>query len=487
MNRIHDILNVRMISYLLGFVLIFESFFMILDVSICFIYDTSSIKPVSVSALITFIAGILPVLLFKKRISVEPGIKDSFIIVTLSWIVLSLFGSLPFLLSHSIIHLTDAFFESVSGFTTTGSSILTDVESLPRGILFWRSETHWIGGLGIIVLMLTIFPYFKVGGMHLFSAESSVVVFERLKPRLIDTAKRLWLVYLILTASEVILLSVGEMDFFDSMCHAFGTVATGGFSTKNASLMNSSSYTQYIIILFMFLSGINFALHYFFFTGNYSRVFRNEEFKAYTLILIFAGLAVTFHLYFRGNRFESALRHAFFQVTSILTATGFSSSDYLQWPVYSKVIIFMLMLIGGSAGSTSGGIKVVRHVVAIKRLGMHFKNLLHPQMIKPVKYNRQVLESNQVNLIINFIITYLIIICIGTFFLTLMGLDFDTSAGSVATTLGGIGPGFGMTGPASHFAYIPVAAKWFLSSLMILGRLELFTVLVIFHPSFWKI
>ena len=487
MFRISGIINFRLILYLLGMVLVFESIFMLLDLVICYIYDKTSIEPIAYSTLITAISGGLLILFKKKDEIIEPGKRDSFIVVTLSWIVLSLFGTLPFILSHSITGFTNAFFETVSGFTTTGSSILNDIESLPRGILFWRSETHWIGGMGIIVLMLAIFPYFKIGGMHLLGAESSVVIFQRLKPRLIDTVKRLWLVYIGLTIVETVLLSFGEMDVFDSICHAFGTIATGGYSTKNTSLIDSSSYTQYIVMGFMFMSGVNFALHYFFFKGNFKSVFTNEEFRAYFFIIILTGLVIGFYLKKSGLQTESALRHSFFQVISILTATGFSSGDYLQWPHFAATILFLLMFIGGCAGSTSGGIKVVRHVIVLKRIRMHIENLIHPQMVKEVKYNNNSIEVSQLNLIINFMITYFLIFCISTFFMTLLGLDFSTSAGSVATTMGGIGPGFGMTGPASNFYLIPVAGKWLLSFLMILGRLELFTVLVIFHPAFWRI
>lgn len=461
---------------------------MSLDLLICAFYDTGSIAAVMKSLLITLCAGIILIVSNKIKDDDSASIRDSFIIVFLSWIVLSLFGTLPFIFSGSMNSFVDAVFESVSGFTTTGSSVLINIENVPRGILFWRSETHWIGGMGIIVLVLAVFPHYKVNSMQLFGAEASTVVFEKLKPRLIQSVKRIWFIYLSLTVAETILLLFGGMDLLDGLSHAFGTVATGGFSTKNASIGSFSPYIQYVILIFMILAGINFALHYLAFQGNFKRVFRNEEFRFFIGIIVAVGLIITFYLYLNMNySIENAFRFSFFQVVSIITCTGYSTADYQVWPYLPVFFIFLLMLVGGCAGSTSGGIKVVRIWIAIKRIGMQFKQLMHPAMIKPLKYNDSVIETGHQNLIYSYILFYLILFATGTVVMTLFSLDIKTAAGSVATTMGGVGPGFGRVGPTGNFASIPQMGKLFLALLMILGRLEIFTVLTIFTPGFWRI
>ncbi len=488
MSNIRRLLNFRFILHFIGLTLLFEGAFMLLDLVICLLYDKESTLAVVKSMFITVSAGSLLLFFFKANSDDNTTVRDSFIIVFLSWLVLSLFGTLPFLFSDSIHNLTDAIFESVSGFTTTGSSVLTDVESIPRGILFWRSETHWIGGMGIIVLVLAVFPHFRVNAMQLFGAETSAVVFEKLKPRLIQNVKRIWFIYLVLTLTEAILLYLGGMDVLDSLSHAFGTVATGGFSTRNASIGAFSPYVQYVVLLFMILSGINFALHYLAFTGNFKRVFRNEEFRFYIGLIVAVGLIIASYLYLNMDySVEKAFRFSFFQVVSIITCTGYSTADYQVWPYLPVLFIFLLMLIGGCAGSTSGGIKVVRIWIAIKRIRLQVKQLIHPSMIRPLKYNELIIETNHQNLIFSYILLYLAVFFIGTFIMSLFGLDIKTAAGSVATTMGGVGPGFGNVGPANNFAAIPQLGKMFLAMLMVLGRLEIFTVLIIFTPSFWRI
>ncbi|MBN1597649.1 MAG: TrkH family potassium uptake protein [Bacteroidales bacterium] len=293
MNNIKDLINVRTIIHLLGLAVIFESGFMLIDLLICVIYDMSSFKSIFLSFIITCTSGVILFFTTSKNNGKYPTRKDSYVLVFLAWIFLSLFGTLPFLISTAIPKFTNALFESVSGFTTTGASILNDIEAIPRGILFWRSETHWIGGMGIILFMLAIFPFFKSGGVHLLSAESSSVIFERIKPKLIDTIKRLWLIYLLLTVIETIFLHIEGMDVFDSLCHAFGTVATGGFSTKNNSIEGFSKYIQYTVLIFMILSGINFTLHYFLIKREFKKFITNEELKLYFSILVIAGVIVT--------------------------------------------------------------------------------------------------------------------------------------------------------------------------------------------------
>jgi len=479
-------LNFRLIFRVLGLVLIFEGLFLGLNLIACLVYDHSTIAPILKSLLITSVTGILLYYSSHYHSQKEIAKKDGFITVTLSWLAISLFGTLPYLISGGIPRFTDAFFESVSGFTTTGSSILANIEGLPRGILFWRSLTHWIGGMGIIMLMLAVFPFFKIGGMHLFNSEYSTASFERLKPKLIDTAKRLWMVYVLLTLAEIIMLCLGGMELFDSICHSFGTIATGGFSPKNTSLINYSPYIHYVVTVFMMLSGINFTLHYFWLTGVHKKLFQNEEFRYYLLIILVAGGLITLLLMGTNYSFEASFRHSFFQVVSIITSTGFSTDDYLIWPASAAAIIFFLMFVGGCAGSTSGGIKVVRHVISAKRMMQVFKNLAYPQTINKLFYNKNALEPGHVNSVMNFVFVYLLTFFAGFILLVIFGTDFATSAGSVATTLGGIGPGFGLTGPMGNFSMIPEAGKYLLCATMLLGRLELFTIYVLFSPGFWK-
>ncbi len=481
------IFNFRLIIYILSLVLVFEGVFMILSIIASLVYDKSSILPITYSSLITFSIGGALFFFTRKGLDREPSIKDGFLVVTLCWLVLSLFGTLPYLFSHSIPGFVDAFFESTSGFTTTGSSILTDIESMPRGILFWRSETHWMGGMGIIMMVLAIFPYFKYGGMHLFGAEFSTILFEKFKPKLIDTAKRLWFIYILLTVSEIILLSLGGMQLFDSICHSFGTIATGGFSTKNASIGAYSPYIQYVIIIFMTLSGISFAAHYHLLKGNFRKFFKNQEIKYFITIILIAGISTTIYLFKAGYPLEKAFRNSFFQIVSIITSTGFATDDYIYWPKLATAFLFALMFVGGCAGSTSGGIKVVRHLIFVKRVILGIKSVIHPTMIKKVRFNENNLDESLTSSIISFILIYLLTFCIGTIVMSFLNLPLDVALSSVATTMGGIGPGFGMVGPFGNFAEIPEFGKYFLSFLMILGRLEILSVLVIFTRRFWHL
>jgi trk system potassium uptake protein len=484
---VKGILNIKLIFHIIGIVLFFESFFLLIDIPVSVIYGSIDFFPILFSYLITTFTGIALFLLTRQDLVKEPTIKESFLIVGLSWLLLSLFGTLPYLFSGAIPKFVDAFFESVSGFTTTGSSILKDIESLPKGILFWRSETHWIGGMGIIVLILAIFPFYNIGGTQLFTAEGSMISFEKLRPRIIETAKRLWGIYMALTVLEIIFLTLGGMNLFDSICHSFGTIATGGFSTKNDSLMGYSPYIQYVVTIFMFLSGANFALHYFFIQGDYKKVFSNEEFRVYTIIVLIATFIISIALIKNGRSIEAAFREALFQVVSIITATGFASADYLLWPTYAWVIIFALMFIGACVGSTGGGIKIVRHLIVYKNVKAYFKKLFHPNSVNPIRYNESIISSELMRSIFAFYFLYLLIFIFGSFLMTALGLDLESAMGSVITTMGGIGPGLGTVGPASNFSAVPAAGKIALTFFMIIGRLEIYSFLIIFTPFFWKI
>ncbi|MBC8486899.1 MAG: TrkH family potassium uptake protein, partial [Bacteroidetes bacterium] len=380
------------------------------------------------------------------------------------------------------------FFETISGFTTTGASILTDIESVPKGILFWRSMTQWIGGMGIIVLSVAILPLLGIGGMQLFVAEIPGIAPDKLHPRITQTAKRLWLIYVLLTFVETILLMLGGMDLFDSLCHSFATMATGGFSTQNASVANYSAHIQYVLIVFMFLAGTNFTLHYFALQGKFKNIWKNEEYRYYLLFILCFTVLITFIwiLYSNINNIEKTFRDSLFQVVSIITTTGFVSSDYLNWPGFLWFFIFLLMFVGGSAGSTGGGIKIARHILLLKNSSAELKRSIHPQAIIPVKFNGKAVSQDIIFKVMAFFLIYLTIFFIGTFVMTLFGLDFKSAIGSTIATLGNIGPGIGKVGPAHNYAWIPDMGKWFLSLLMLLGRLELFTVLIIFTSSFWK-
>lgn len=481
-------MHVKYIMKIQGEILILISIFKLTVFPWIFYFEEYAVLQAMItSLLVPLLLGVL--LLFStKNVNSDFRLKEAYFLVTFSWITMGLIGSLPFFLSGAIPSFTDAVFESISGFTTTGSSILTDIESLPKSILYWRSLTHWIGGMGIIVLVVAIMPNLNVAGYQLFSAEmSGGIENSRLKPRIRETAKRLWGIYLLLTVLVVVFLMLGKVDFFESLCHAFGTVATGGFSTKNASIGHYSPYVQYVILIFMMLSGINFALHYFALKGNFGRIRQNSELKAYTWIISVVGLAITFILFFAEKMtLEHSFRDAFFQVVSIITATGYATADYLQWKGYAWFLILLLMFVGACVGSTGGGIKVVRHVVAMKFMKINLLLLMHPHLVKQIRINGTIIRDEKAVSVIVFMAIYIGIVGTASLLMTFLGLDMQTAIGSVLATMGGIGPGIGDVGPAGNFAQIPDTGKVLLSSLMIIGRLEILTFLVLFTPSYWK-
>jgi trk system potassium uptake protein TrkH len=412
--------------------------------------------------------------------------REAYLTVTLSWIMLGLLGALPYWLSGAIPSPVNAIFESVSGFTTTGSSILIDIEGLPKSILFWRSLTHWIGGIGIIVLVIVVMPSLQMGGYHLFSMESSLQ--DKIQARIKGVGKRLLLIYILLTAAETGLLLIGNMNLYESVCHAFGTVATGGFSPRNTSIADYSPYIQYVIMLFMFLAGTNFAVHYYLFKRDFKRIKANEEVRFFLLMTIIIGGIITTTLFVKTDRsFEQSFRDGFFQVISIITCTGFATSDYMEWPRYAWLVIFFAMFLGGSTGSTAGGIKMVRHLLLLKNIRHTFRKMLQPNAIFPIKINKNTLNTDSNNAILSFILAYFLIFVAASLTLIFIGVGTSESASAVATCMAGIGPGLGKIGPAGNFAYLPDAAKWLLSFIMLIGRLEIYTVLVLFTPGFWRV
>ena len=479
--------NFKLIFSILGLLLSINGIAMLLALPFTLYYGEDW-RPLVYSAAITVFAGLPVWLILSKRTHRELKRRDGYLVVTLGWIIMSFFGALPFILSGVIPDLTNAFFETISGFTTTGASILTDIEAVPKGILVWRSLTQWIGGMGIIVLAVAILPILGIGGMQLFVAESPGISPDKLKPRIKDTAKRLWMIYVGLTGLEAILLMIGGMGFYDAINHSLTTMATGGFSTKNASISHfSSPYIQYVITIFMVLAGTSFTLTYFMLKRQFQKVFTNEEFVTYLAFMAFATVAITGFVHFSSNQsFEASFRDTLFQVVSIVTTTGFESEDYTSWTPLITMVFFALMFIGGSAGSTAGGIKVVRHIILFKNSFLEMKRQLHPSAVIPVRLNHKAINQEITFNVLAFIIIYFLIFSLGSIAMAWVGLDFESALGSVATSLGNIGPGIGTVGPANNFAHVPDIGKWILSLMMLLGRLELFTVLILFTPYFWK-
>ncbi len=411
--------------------------------------------------------------------------KEGFLLVTLSWIVVSAFGSLPYML---IGHLdfTDAFFETMSGFTTTGASILEDIEALPKSLLFWRSLTHWLGGMGIVVLTVAILPILGVGGMKLIKAEAPGPSVEKISPRITETAKYLWFTYILLSAIETVLLLAGGMDLFDALTHTFGTMATGGFSPKNSSVaFFHSAYIDWVITIFMFIAGANFAIHFKLLTGKFSSL-KDEELKAYTLIIIIAVFIVTiFNLPIYKDFFNS-LRFSAFQVVSIMTTTGYVTADYEKWKPAAQMILFLLMFIGGCAGSTGGSIKVIRVYTLTKQAINELKYNIHPKGVFTLRLNGQHIRKNMIYSTAGFFFLYMATFLTIALAVSLFGVDILTSLSASAATLGNIGPGFGMVGPTDNYAWLPSIVKWILSFAMLVGRLEIYTVFVLFSTAFWK-
>ncbi len=452
------------------------------------LYYSEDNQPFILSAVIAFTISIITYFSTWKNLSDRDlRVKDAYLTVFLSWVTLGLFGSLPYLFSNAIPGFVDAFFESVSGFTTTGSSILTDIESLPKSILFWRSLTHWIGGIGIILIVVVIMPSLKMGGYHLLTLESSIQLQEKINPKIRAVGHRLLLIYLLLTVTEVIFLRLGHMNFYESVLHAFGTVATGGFSPRNTSIAGYSPYIQYVIMIFMFLSGASFVMHYFLLKLNLKKLLENEEFRFYTSMILVIGLVETFSLYENMNKpLEESFREGYFQVISIITCTGFASADYLQWPPYSWLIIFLAMFLGGSTGSTAGGIKMARHLVLLKNLKKIMRRMMHPNLVMSIRLNNKPLTENANGSILTFIVFYLIVFVIGTLLMVITGLDGVSAGGAVATCMAGIGPGLGTVGPAGNFAHLTEAGKLILTLLMLVGRLEIYGVIILFTKAFWS-
>lgn len=480
-------ITIRNVLNVLGFMIFILGLMMVIPLGISLHYQDGSTTGILVSILVTAACGSLLYHFFKQQRDL--GLRDGFLIVGMGWFFMALFGALPYFFSGAVPSFTDAFFESMSGFTTTGATILTDIEQMPPALLFWRAFTHWIGGMGIIVLSLAILPLLGVGGMQLFKAEVPGPTADKLTPRIAETARILWLVYVGITFLEVLFLLLGGMSLLDAFCHAFATMATGGFSTRNASIgAFNSAYFDYVITIFMFAAGVNFALHFKFITGKFDSYWKNFEFRTYLGIVLIAAAVITISNLLGGvyNNFFDSVRHGLFQSVAIGTTTGFGTADYETWTHLAQILLFMLMFIGGSAGSTGGGMKVLRLIIVVKYTFIQLKKLIHPHAVIPLRVGNRVIPKEITLSVIGFFLLYVFLFVIISIIMSLMGMDLLTAAGASASCLGNIGPGLGNVGPTDNYAWMPVLAKWILALCMMVGRLEIYTVLVIFTKGLWS-
>jgi trk system potassium uptake protein TrkH len=471
----------------LGALVFFLGLTMIVPILFSLYYGDGDLDALILSSAVTTATGALLFLSFRRGVH-EITHREGFAIVAFGWISAAFFGSLPYLFGGVFPSLVEAYFESMSGFTTTGATVLPAMEGVPRGILFWRSLTHWLGGMGIIVLSIAILPLLGVGGMQLFRAEVPGPVADKLRPRIAETAKILWQVYMLISAAETILLMAGGMSLFEALCHTFGTMATGGFSTRSVSIgAYNKAYYDGVITIFMILAGTNFALHYQALTGNWRSLVRNSEVRFYWILLGGSMALVTLVLRFETyDTLKMAFRYASFQVTSIMTTTGYTTADFERWPSFVQYLLVLLMFIGGSAGSTGGGMKCMRILLLLKQGYRELIRLVHPHAIIPVRLGRRVVSGEIMNSVWGFFFLFILIFVLASVAMALLGLDIVSAFVSVAATINNIGPGLGVVGPMDNYRSIPYLGKWILIFCMLVGRLELYTVIVLLVPEFWK-
>jgi len=481
-------INFKNIIFVLSKLLWFEGVFLLLSSLISLYFKQDDFYALFFTGIISFITGFAGTFLFKKGKG-KLNRRDSYLVVTLAWILISLVGAFPFYISGYIHSFSDAFFEAMSGFTTTGASILKNVESLPYGLLFWRNIIQWIGGLSIIVLSLAVLPVMDVGGMRLFMADLPGINQEKLHPRIIGVVKRLWWLYFGYTALEAILLYIGGLPLFDSVCISFSTVSTGGFVLKNSGItFYSSPFIEYVLIFFMFLGAVNFSLAYQFISMKFSKLKHNNEFKFYIFIILIVTLFLASWLLINGNFHEVSkiVRLSLFQTVSLISTTGFLPSGTIHWPSFIGVVLFLLMIIGGAAGSGAGGIKLVRVWVALKGIVQEIRKLLHQYAVIQLKYNNHILADDIFKKILVFIVSFILVFMISVVAVSSFGYGFKDSIGLVAASLTNTGPGIKIIMPSIDFTTLPLAVKWILTTLMLLGRLEFFTVFVLFTRVYWK-
>jgi trk system potassium uptake protein TrkH len=478
----------------------FNGFAMLISAFVSYLTNDGVLNEMTIVSLLVIFFGWLFMTVSKKN-ERKINKRDAYFVVVLGWLVMIFSGMLPYVVTDSISSFSNIFFETMSGYTTTGSTIINDIDALPKSIIFWRSMTHWLGGMGIIVLAIAILPLLGIGGMQLFTAEAPGLTGDKIHPRISDTAKRLWLIYVGLTFLETILLTFAGMSFFDAINNSMSNIASGGFSSKNESIgfWNDNPLIQYIVIFFMFLAGTNFILIYFGLTGKFKKIFQDTEFKWYVSFICAFVFISTLILFFQVNlsstevyhpevlgKLESSFRHSLFQVVAIVTTTGFVTGDFISWTPFLTMLFFGIMFLGGSSGSTSGGVKVLRHLILIKNGFLEFKRSLHPNAIFPLRHNNHVVEKPIIIHVLAFFILYLILFIIGAGVLSALGLDFVSAIGGAASSLGNVGPALGTLGPISNFDSLPEIGKYWCAFLMLVGRLELFTVLIFFTPYFWK-
>jgi trk system potassium uptake protein TrkH len=480
-----------MVFRTMGALLLIEAVFMTLALGVSLWYGEADSDVFLFSTIVTLLAGVIG-LLIGRRAESRMGEREGYLIVAMVWVVFSTFGLLPYYLSGQVPSFTDAWFESMSGFTTTGATIIPDLEVITHGLLFWRSLTQWIGGMGIIVLSIAILPIFGLNGMQLYAAEVSGLTYEKVSPRIADTAKMMWSIYVLLTITEVAALWLCGMDVFDAVCHSFSTIATGGFSTHNNSLeYYDSAAIHYTVTFFMFISGINFVLLIYLLRGKARNFFQDEELRWYSVAVLVFAVMLTVGWYiarpgWTGLHMERAFRDSIFTVISAMTSTGYTISDYMYWPVVAWVVIFFLMLTGACAGSTAGGIKWVRLAIIMKNGVAEFQRRIHPNAIIPVKLNEKNVPQQTINNIMAFLIFYIFIIVVTVIIFSATGVNFDESIGAAVSAIGNVGISIGQFGPAGTYAEFPVVAKWVMSFVMLIGRLEIFTVLLLFTRALWR-
>ncbi len=480
-------INFREVIAVVSVLIILVGFMMWTALPISWFFESGDGMAMGLSGLICVITGGI-LYLFREKKQKNIHKREGYLIVALGWASVVLFSTLPYLLSGVLPNFSNALFEAVSGLSTTGATVIEDIEIQPKGILYWRSLTQWLGGMGIVVLTVAIFPLLGIGGIELFAAEAPGPTSDKLHPRISETAKRLWGIYVGLTFILGIIYYLEGMSWYDAINHTFTTVATGGFSTYNASMAVFSPLIQYTAIPFMLMAGTNFTVLYLVYKRRFAEVKKNDEFKTYLFGLLTVSLLLGIAMHAASNSsWEEAMRNSLFSVVSLVTTTGYVTDDYTAYTPSVTFIFFMLLFTGACAGSTSGGIKVIRHLVFFRNSRLEFKRLLHPQAIVPLRLNGQIVKGRIITHVYTFLLLYLAIYVTGTVILSIMGLDFTTALGAMATSLGNVGPAIGQVGPMDNFAWLSAPVKIFLSFVMLLGRLELFTILILFSPYFWRL
>ncbi len=477
-------MNRRMIFYVIGQIINIEAALLLLPAAVSLYYKEGCLTAFLITAGIALVVGLT------LTLTSRPGnhliyAKDGFVIVTLAWLAMSAIGALPFVISGEIPNYIDAFFETVSGFTTTGASVLTNVEKMSQGLLFWRSFTHWIGGMGVLVFVMAIIPNISDRSIHIIRAEMPGPIVGKLVPKLKNTAKILYLIYIVMTVLEVVFLLCGGMPLYDSVVHAFGTAGTGGFGIKASSIAGYSPYLQWVIAIFMLLFGINFNIYYLVLIRRFRSVFRSTEMWSYIGLVVLSVAAITVNIYPVSQSFSEALRLSAFQVSSVITTTGYATADFNLWPEMSKGILLFLMFIGGCAGSTAGGLKVSRVVILLKMIRRELNRMLHPRSVSVVKFEGKQVDEATLNSVSIYFVLYIICFCVIFFVLCFEPFDFATNFSATAACFNNVGPGFGAVGPAASYQGYSALSKTVLSIAMLLGRLEIFPLLLAFSPSTW--